>query len=374
MAYESAQCTSSITYGGQTGRCGVKATYLDGSSISAVARSESLRVGSYTGTTTFGSATNASAGFIVAGTDGIWGMTRPNPGWVMLQNGPLTTLFDAGMNKTFAMCLSSTGGALHLGGYDSTYASGGLKWYKFDPKSYHYDITLTRITVGTTAISNSGGALTIDSGSTQTRVPEAIYNAMIEAIGSQCTSCNMNVFFSSYYIAVDPSSYPTIHLTLTDITGTSNTITLTGAQYLMANPSSSTQYTTGFYTTSGNTDWIIGQTFMRNWYTVFDIAYGVVGIGSLASGKCTAVLSPPVGSLSTLTPSTVKPPTSTGGLTPIKDSPAPRAPISATPDTAPNAPKLAPGTPTRVPTSSAPQKDSLIALLVVSFLLFAALF
>lgn len=363
-----------MTYGGQTGRCGIATTYLDGSSIASVARSENLRVGNYTGTTTFGAATNASAGFIVAGTDGIWGMTRPNPAWKMLQNGPLTTLFDAGMNKTFAMCLGTTGGALHLGGYDSSYASGGLKWYTFDPTSYHYDITLTRIAVGTTSISNSGGPLTIDSGSTQTRVPHAVYDSMLDAIARQCTSCNMNVFFSSYYITVDPGSYPTIHLTLTDITGTSNTISLTGAQYLMPNPTDGSQYTSGFYTTSKNTEWIIGQSFMRNWYTVFDIAYGVVGIGSLASGKCTAVLKPPVGSLSTLTPSTAKPPTSTGGLTPVKDSPASRPPITPTPDTAPNPPRASPPSPSQTPTSDASKRDSTVPLISVSLLLFASIF
>lgn len=373
MTYDSLQCSSVLAVGGTEDVCGLSDTYADGATVSAVARFAPLHVGNYNGTTTFGAAYSASSDFIIAGADGIWGLRRPNPAYKFIQNSPLNALFDVGMAKVFAMCLSNTGGALHLGGYDSSFASGGLKWYTFNTSSADYQITSARMTVGTTTIPNSGGSIKFDTGSTMTLVPESVFSSLLDAIASQCSSCNMNVFFSPYYISVATTAYPSITISFADISGTTNTYTLTGAEYLSPNPATSGSYTSGFYTTAGNTEWVFGQSFMRNFYTVFDISYGVLGIGKLAGGKCTSTLSP-IGSTSTLSPAAPKPPTSTGGLTSGVDAPSPRAPIAPTPDTVPNAPHvLIPTAQPKAPVSGSEENEPFIAVAMVALAVFGVL-
>ena len=374
IAFDENQCTRSITFNGQANICGVDSTYLDSSFVDTVARTETLTMGSYSGSTAFGAAYAASSDFIVAGADGIWGMSRPNPNWVFLQNGPLGTLFNAGMPKQFAMCMSSTGGDLHLGGYDSSYADGTISWFTFDAGASHYNLPLTAISVGSSAVSGSSGSVIFDSGSTFSLLPTSVYNGLVSAIESACPACSTAVFTSNSYQSVNPADYPTITLSFTAISGSTVTYSLTGAQYLWANPSNANQYTAGFEDSGSSTTWLFGQSFMRNWYTIFDVAYGVVGIGNLASGKCTAALTP-TGDLVTLSPSTTKPPTSTGGLSPHANAPAPRAPIAATPDTAPGTvPTTGGGNPSNVDEPNAAPQQSAAVFSSVLVVLLATLF
>lgn len=368
MAYDGNQCSSSITFSGSSGRCGTGSEYLDGSYIHCVARTDTLVMGAYSAATAFGAAYSSSDDFIVPGTDGIWGMGRPNPRFVFLQNGPLGTLFNAGMPKQFAMCMTATGGDLHLGGYDSTYASGTISWFTFDPEASHYNLPMTQIAVGSSAIASSSASVIFDSGSTFGIIPDTVFNAIVSAVEDECPTCNTAVFTSPSYQTVVPATYPTITLSFTDVTGATITFSLTGSQYLWANPNNGAQYTAGFGPSGDDETWLFGQSFMRNWYTIFDVGYGVVGIGNLANGKCTASLTP-TAPLSTLTPASTKPPTSSGGITQKPDSPATRPPIAATPATAPSSPTppIAPGvtpppTPVTAPVDATPSSASTLAL------------
>lgn len=383
MAFDPSQCSGAITYNGQSNRCAVISRYLDGSTTGTVATVDQLSMGSWSGSTTFGAAYTLSDDFLVPGTDGIWGMSRPNPGWIFLQNGPLNTLVAAGMPAQFAMCMTTSGGDLHLGGYDNSYASSGINWFRFNSSSSHYDISVSGWSVGSTNIANSAASVTVDSGSTLTHVPHAVYEAIRAAVQDQCPTCP-NVW-DGVATVLTPNSFPSITLSLQDSAGTARTITLTGSQWLYSQ-NGNNQYQAGFTDEFGD-EWIFGQSMMRNWYTVFDMGYGVVGIGNIASGKCTAALSP-AAPLTSITPSTEKPPTSTGGLTPVANAPAPRAPLAATPNTqatpvsspsTPSAPTSGPtgggGSPTNTNEPNSASQLGLIApLLIVVASLMAIIF
>ena len=355
--------------------CGMSETYIDGSYVGALARTDSLTMGPYSGPTIFGAAFNASSDFIAAGADGIWGMMRPAKAVGFLSGqGPLTTLFNAGMPKQFAMCMSATGGDLHLGGYDRTYASGAISWFTYDPDFSAYTLFLSGVGVGDSRVAEPHGSVVIDSGSTFTLFPLGLYTALVDKIKNVCPECNADVFDTNAYQTVNPADYPsiTVSLALDTTTNANTTYTLTGAQYLLANPSNPNQYTSGFVVSSGSTSFVFGQSFLRNWYTIFDIAYGAIGIGNLAPGKCTAALAP-TGERTTLSPSSTQPPPTTVVLAPQANAPAPRGPAAPAPTTGGGGSPAAGATPPP-PSSAAPQQSPAVFSSVLVVVLLAALF
>jgi len=335
------QCgnNNQITYDGKTNACALRALYADGTHIYGVGVTTTSTFGPYGGDCKIGMGYEASNDFLLAGTDGIWGMTRPNPDYIGV-TGPLAAAISNGMPATFAMCLKWRGGGeLHLGGYDTNYATSSIQWLLYDTTEAHYVVPMSSISVGSTAISGTSNLKVIlDSGSTVAYFPAAVHNSIISAINSACPTCPTSIFDSSSPAATtDPAIWPTITLVFSTGSGTAS-FALTGAHYLL--PASNGQYFGGFYSSSG-TDALFGGSMLRNWYTIFDIANNRIGLGPVDIARCTNSLGP-AAPLITMTPSTTIPPNPPFAFQSVPDNTAPHPPSGSPTSNPTSAPTVVP--------------------------------
>lgn len=313
--------------------------------MAGVARNDSLEIGPYNTTTTFVSAIVMSENLIVPGSDGVWGLARPNPNSLFLQNGPLASLFAAGMPKLFSLCLTAYAGELHLGGYNSAYASTEMMWLSLNLNQAQYVVSVASVQTGSTTVPNSGGLAVFHTGITFSLFPTAVHDAIVSYIQTQCPDCP-NVFGS--YAATNPDIFPSFSIAFTDVSGASKSLTFTGRDYLYQHPTNPSLWVAAF--TSSNSPITLGQILLRNLYAVFDLRYGVLGLARLANGKCSAPVAAPLTPLTTISPSGVKPPVSTGGITEVPNSNFPLPPAIPTP-AEPSAPTSTPTTPAIIPSA-----------------------
>jgi hypothetical protein len=322
---------------------------------------------------------NTSTGFILTGTDGIWGLGRYLPDdWIGVP-GPFHAATQAGLPPQFATCFHENGGELHLGGFDLSFSSHGISWYNWDASASHYEVPLTQITVNgnTVGYTASSGKPIFDTGSTVSYIPSTVFNNMLTQVTTYCSSCQTDIFTSGVYRTLNPDDYPNITLSFTDTSSNVVQYELSARQYLVPHPDDSNQWAGGFTEdTSPTPRWLFGVSFMKNWYTIFDVGNNRLGLGDIDSAKCSAEL-PPVAPLTEITPGTVKPPASSGGLTPFAGSPVSSPPVippTSTPTGAPSSsPDPAAATPDS-PSGSATSSASISLFLLGLLALFALLF
>jgi hypothetical protein len=165
-------------------------------------------------------------------------------------------------------------GELTLGGVDSTKYLGSIT---YTPKvilgsvALYWGITVTSVKYGSTSILGLNGAI-VDTGTTLIYIPTSGYNKFLSATGGQTDSSTGLAKFTTK---------PTGNLAFS-IGGAS--FTLTPAQYLVpAAEYSLFGLTAGPYYTwindggSSGVDFIIGQKFLENYYSVFDTTESRVG-------------------------------------------------------------------------------------------------
>ncbi|XP_040059424.2 pepsin A [Gasterosteus aculeatus] len=209
--------------------------------------------------------TDTEAGFLeFQPWDGILGLAFPG-----LSNEGGTPLFNNLWNQgkipqnMFSMYLSSSveGSALVLGGLDSTYYTGTMNWIPLYQASNFWNIQIQSITINGNTVACSGNCVaTVDSGTSLILGPERDINningwlgATTDAYGDATVSCAVtdllpDVVFNinGYSFALPPSAYVI---------------------------KSASGCTTGF--ASGS--WILGEVFMRQFYTAFDVGQNRVG-------------------------------------------------------------------------------------------------
>ncbi|KAM4613771.1 pepsin A-like [Polymixia lowei] len=180
-----------------------------------------------------------------------------------------TTLFDNMWNQgkipqyLFSMYLSSSveGSVIILGGTDPLYFTGGINWIPLSGATNYWSITIDSITINGNTVACSGQCEAIvDSGTSLIVGPSKDINningwvgAYTDQFGNAIVSCsNMDLMpdivfnINGYGFSLPPSAY------------------------VRKFPS---RCTTGFQTGS----WILGEVFMREFYTVFDVGNNRVG-------------------------------------------------------------------------------------------------
>jgi len=170
---------------------------------------------------------------------------------------------------------SAANGELTLGGTDSSKYTGSITYTPTLSASTtagaYWGITVSSITYGSTSVSSSSQAI-VDTGTTLIYIPSSAYSKFLSASGGKTDS---NTGLASWTTA------PTGTVTF-NIGGAA--LTLTPSQYLFP----TAQYSawglpTGKYYSyisnggSSGVDFIIGQTFLESYYSVFDTTNKRVG-------------------------------------------------------------------------------------------------
>ncbi|XP_049893587.1 pepsin A-like isoform X1 [Epinephelus moara] len=196
--------------------------------------------------------------------DGILGLAFPG---LSVEGGTplLDNMWSQGkiLQNMFSMYLSSSveGSMLFLGGTDSSYYTGSLKWIPLYQATNYWNIQIQSITINGNTVACSGScAAVVDSGTSFIIGPSKDINningwlgAFADQYGDFTVSCSntelmQDIVFNinGYSFALPPSAYVI---------------------------KSASGCRTGF----APGEWILGEVFMRQFYTVFDINNNRVG-------------------------------------------------------------------------------------------------
>uniref|UniRef100_A0A8C4X564 pepsin A n=1 Tax=Erpetoichthys calabaricus TaxID=27687 RepID=A0A8C4X564_ERPCA len=206
--------------------------------------------------------------FYYAEFDGILGLAYPS-----ISASDATPVFDNMMNKglitqdLFSFYLSrnsETGSIVTFGGIDPAYYTGNIQWIPVTSEDY-WQITVQTIKInGKVVACESGCAAIVDTGtSALVGDPSSINNIMslvgihMDQNGQYSVNCNNIGSMPDVTFVINGAEFP-----------------LPASAYITQ---TSFDCTSGFDPT-GDDGWILGDVFIREWYTIFDRANNMVGL------------------------------------------------------------------------------------------------
>ncbi|XP_063307581.1 cathepsin E-A-like [Pelobates fuscus] len=213
--------------------------------------------------------------------DGILGLAYPS-----LAAGGCTPVFDNMINQhlvespVFAFYLSSdpnlsNGGELTFGGIDTSLFTGQLNWVPVTYQGY-WQIQLDNIQVANEiALCSEGCQAILDTGTSMLIGPTSAIALLLNLTGLGDIDFNGEYEFDCYYLCM-----------LASVTFTINEIgyTLSPAEYTVNNGNGSCS--SGFQgldiPSSNGPLWILGDVFIRQYYSVFDRGNNRVGLAPVA--------------------------------------------------------------------------------------------
>jgi len=242
--------------------------YGSGSAEGSVA-SDIVAIGSLSTEAEFGLITSAK-GFSSGEFDGICGLAYESladdditPFFVQLyDNGEVT-------KEQFAFDLSEHGASLELGGYDE---SRSMWWAELVSETY-FEIGLAGIQVDGTNLASVGSAIS-DTGTSYLVGPEADVAAIGEAIGAEYSE-----MYGIYYVECeDMSGLEDIEIVLqaSERDSEGQVFTFSAEEYVFEYE----EYdlcVVGMAGMNGIDFWILGDVFIRKYYTVYDMENNQVG-------------------------------------------------------------------------------------------------
>jgi len=261
--------------------CAVELLYGDGSGASGAMLSDVVSIGNLSTTAYFGNIDSTAKGFSSSVSDGILGMA-----YNYLSEGTPTFMdqlvSNNGIKNIFSMCFASEGGVLVLGEVESSYYKGSIQYTPIVNDTY-YVVNLNHIVVAGESI-NVNSEVIIDSGTTAMYISENIYEQIVDQLQQTCLSdsastiiCGEDNIFNLpegdclEFSESDLKNLPPITFTFPNVNkrGTVS-IQIPGSNYMRYTVSGTT-YCGDFIIFSGDGDLnILGDTFMRSLYTVFD--------------------------------------------------------------------------------------------------------
>jgi len=216
----------------------------------------------------FGEATKLSGlSFIMAKFDGILGM-----GFRTISVSNAKTVFEALVDQgqvaeaSFSFYLSKTDGTtsrLVLGGANPDYYTGELKYYPVIIEKY-WVIALDSFSVGCTVINVANGI--VDTGTSVIVGTPSVINKLLELIGTVNVDCS------------GVESLPDVTITISG-----DNYVLTSAEYVLkASALGITECIAGFMPMDLPIadSVILGDSFLKTYYTVFDMTHKQVGIAT----------------------------------------------------------------------------------------------
>ncbi|KAF8189112.1 acid protease [Mycena galopus ATCC 62051] len=279
----SSTCSSKSKYKAASSSTSVKKTgtfsieYGDGSTVSGPIYSDTVKVAGITATKQFFSpVTTLSSSFADDPADGILGLAFPaisnlnaNPFFV---NADSEGAVEA---NQFGFFLASSGSELYLGGTNDQLYTGDIEFNAVDSSGGFWQATGAAAKVGSTSVV-SGIDTIIDSGTTIMYGPPADVKKIFAKVSGSKLFDSTNGYYS-YPCATPPTisfnwggedwaiSADNLNLGQTE-TGSSDCVSALAAQDLGL----------------GDNVFLLGDSFMKNVYTVFDFDQEAVGFAELA--------------------------------------------------------------------------------------------
>ncbi|XP_020836058.1 gastricsin-like [Phascolarctos cinereus] len=228
------------------------------------------------------SETEPGSTFVYAEFDGILGLAYPS-----ISAGDATTVMEGLLDEdllsdpVFAFYLSGDessddGGVLTLGGVDSSLYTGDIHWAPVSEEAY-WQIAISGFSIEdeSTGWCSDGCQAIVDTGTSLLAAPESIFYDLMEYIGAEEDE-------DGYYFVSCSSidSLPTLSFNINDVE-----FPLPPSAYVLEYESSYCEVgimATYLDSDSGEALWILGDVFLRQYYSVFDLGNNKVGFASLA--------------------------------------------------------------------------------------------
>ena len=201
------------------------------------------------------------------------------------------------ISNLFSMCVGMEGGAMTLGGI-GPYYTGSFQYTPIIAETYYVvymsDLRVEGSSVGlSSSIYNSGSTGTVvDSGTTDMIIPSTAFSALKVAMQNLCSSqfilgvCEtQQTIFDGYcysLTAAQLSTYPTIQVVL----GQTSPITLSvppTAYMVQGRCQDSSFYALAIDSISDGEGTILGDVFMMNFMTVFDVENSQLGFAQASN-------------------------------------------------------------------------------------------
>ncbi|VDB83061.1 unnamed protein product [Peniophora sp. CBMAI 1063] len=245
--------------------------YGDGSTVSGTQYTDTVAIAGLTATKqTLGSASKYSTGFESSQfpADGLLGMAfkslsdyNANPFFqTLISQGTVSS-------SVFGFKLASSGSSLYLGGTDSSLYSGSFTYVSLSQAAY-WEAPLGGLTVGSTkivgttdSIIDTGTTLIIGDSATVKKAYAAIGGAKDNGDGTYTVSC---------------SGSPKISLTFGG-----KAFSVSAASFNLPNGDGTCIGGLGYDDDIASEFWIVGDVFLQNVYTAFDVANNRVGFATL---------------------------------------------------------------------------------------------
>uniref|UniRef100_A0A4X2KH32 Peptidase A1 domain-containing protein n=1 Tax=Vombatus ursinus TaxID=29139 RepID=A0A4X2KH32_VOMUR len=223
------------------------------------------------------SETEPGSSFVYANFDGILGLAYP-----AISAGEATTVMQGFLQENllnepvFAFYLSGdensdNGGELTFGGVDSSLYTGDISWAPVSEEAY-WQIAINGYSTGWCS---DGCQAIVDTGTSLLTAPQSIFSELMQYIGAEEDENGAYLVSCS-----NIDSLPTLTFNINDVN-----FPLPPSAYVLQ--ADSTYCEVGIMATyltsqSGQPFWILGDVFLRNYYSVFDLGNNRVGFASLA--------------------------------------------------------------------------------------------
>ncbi|CAL8338734.1 unnamed protein product [Merluccius merluccius] len=197
--------------------------------------------------------------------DGIQGLAFPG---IASEGG--TPLFNNMWNQgkieqnQFSMYLNSSveGSALILGGVDPQYFTGPINWIMLEEAEYYWTIRIDSVTIhGNVVACSTGCDAIVDSGTALITGPSREINNINGWVGAYLETGASEAIVSCSNIGVMPDLVFNIH---------GYSFSFPASAYVLP-------FGSGCITGFESGTWILGEVFMRHYYTVFDVDNSRVG-------------------------------------------------------------------------------------------------
>jgi len=271
--------------------------YGSGSASGTLVQDE-VTLGGYTvASQTFALCSTIASGLISASVSGILGLSwqslaysRATPWWVTLAESsswsePLFAFYlKRYRDVAGAETVETDGGKATFGYLDSSLYSGEVTYVTVPNNAQYWQIPMDSMKIqGTTISLGSSENVAVDTGTTLIGGPESIIAAIYAAIPG---SSQMTGSYANYY------QYPCTTSINFQITLGGYTITITDADFNLGRYSSDTTMCTGAafiqaLPSSSPVQWILGDTALKNVYSVYRYSPPAVGFANLASDGAT---------------------------------------------------------------------------------------
>ncbi|KZS98007.1 acid protease [Sistotremastrum niveocremeum HHB9708] len=251
----------------------------DGSTVSGTVFTDTVNLGGLTATTqSVGSSTKYSTGFALDEfpPDGLLGMGFEQIS-VFGKNPVFQTLVSQGKTTAseFGFALTTSGAELFLGGVDTAKISGTTTFTPVTTVGF-WQITLSGVVFNGKTVVGSGSAI-VDTGTTLIIGDTTDVAALYAAIpGSQ----NAQNTVGAGFFTVPCNSIPTVSFTLGG-----KSFPVSPATFNLGQVSTGSSQCVGGVVGEnglGNFKWILGDVFLANVYTTFDVGNTRVGFAALA--------------------------------------------------------------------------------------------